>query len=149
MRGLAVPILGVAALLGGCATIPRDMAWVREDAADAARLVLHKGWMIQRPLTLSCRPGSGTVDVTLVGLRRDGAVIELQSAKLVGRYAGAGLAEYGSDAPLEIRTTIPLTDPILTSFANTGDLAVVQGRVRMPTPNAFAPAHDFLAVCRG
>ena len=141
--------LTAAALLGGCATIPADMEWVREDADGAARLVLHQGWVIQRPITLSCRPASGLVDITLVGLRRDGAVIQLHSGKIWSRYAGAGLAEDGPNAPMEIRAIMNVADPVLARVADTGELTIVQGEVKTRTPNAFAPAHDFLAICRG
>jgi len=137
-----------AVLLGGCATIPADMEWVREDTDDAARLVLHRGWVIERPVALACEPGSGAVELTLTGLRRDGAVIEIHSGKVWNRYAGAGLADDGPDAPLEIRTVLNAEDPVLTRLGDTGELILVQGEVKTRTPNAFAPAHDFLQLCR-
>lgn len=139
--------LGAAALLGGCASIPADLAWVRDDSDEAARLVLRRDWGVEQPLTLSCRPGSGAVELVLVGLRRDGAVIELHSGKVWNRYAGAGLAEDGPDAPLEIRAVLNARDPVLDHLADTGELVLIQGDVTTRTPNAFAPAHDFLQLC--
>jgi len=148
MRRMTVSVLTAAALLGGCASIPAGMEWVREDTDEAARLVLYSGWGIERPVTLSCQPGSGAVDLSLVGLRRNGAVIEIHSGKIWNRYAGAGLAEDGPDAPLEIQAKLNAADPVLANIADTGELTLLQGDVRTRAPNAFAPAHDLLRVCR-
>lgn len=148
MRGLHAPILTAAALLGGCASFePPPYAWKRDDTAEAARLVLTR--LDATPvLTLACAPGSGAVDVTLVGYRADGAVIELHARDVWNRYTAAGHAEHGPQAPLELQTRLAAADPVLTRFADTGDLTIVQGDMRLQAPNAFAPAHDVLKLCR-
>lgn len=148
MRRLSLVLLGAAALLGGCASIPAGLEWAREDADGEARLVLLSDGPIARPITLSCTPASGAVDLTLVGLRRDGAVIELHSGRVWNRYRGAGVAEDGLDAPLEIQARLNAIDPVLVHLAHTGDLTIVQGEVKTITPNAFAPAHDLLRLCQ-
>jgi len=148
VRRSIVIALTAAALLGGCATIPPQGEWARDDTDEAARLVLYQDGEAPRPVTLTCRPGSGLIDITVVGLRRDGAVIEVHSGKIWSRYAGSGLAEDGPDAPLEIRATMNAADPVLARVADTGELTIVQGERTIHAPNAFAPAHDFLALCR-
>ena len=147
MRRLAALTLTAAALLGGCTSFrPPDpvFSWRRDDTDAAARLVLDPAPRV----TLSCHRGSGAVDLTLVGRRADGAVIELHAAEVWNRYPGAGVAADGPDAPLEIQTRLNATDPVLARFADTGELMVVQGSVAIRTAGAFAQAHDFLKVCR-
>lgn len=148
MRRLGSILFGAAVLLGGCASIPAGLEWAREDADGEARLVLLSDGPIARPVTLACQPGSGAVELTVVGLRRDGAVIEIRSGKVWNRYRGAGVAEDGPDAPLEIRTRLNAADPVLTHLADTGDLTIVQGRQKTTAPNAFAPTHDLVLLCR-
>jgi len=148
VRSLGLILFGAVVLLGGCASIPAGLEWVRDDADGEARLVLEGDGSVARPVTLSCQPGSGAVDLTLVGLRRDGAVIEIHSGKVWNRYRGAGVAEDGPDAPLEIQTRLNAEDPVLAHLADTGELVLVQGLLKTRTPNAFAPAHDLLVLCR-
>lgn len=150
MRRAIVMSLTAVALLGGCATAPlQGYAWSREDADGVAVLALAAQDDGPPPLvTLACRPNSGAVDLTLTGLRRDGAVIELHVGKVWNRYRGAGLAEDGPEAPLQILVRLNAADPVLTALADTGDLTIVQGDRRHRAPNAFAPAHDLLRLCR-
>ncbi len=49
---------------------------------------------------------------------------------------------------MDIDFALKADDPVLAHLADTGQLSVVLGRRRLILPNAFAPAHDFLAVCR-
>ena len=148
-RPIIALCLTAAALLGGCASAPiSGYAWSRDDDAEGASLMLAADNAAPPLVALTCRPGSGAVDLTLTGFRRNGAVIELHVGKIWNRYAGAGLAEDGPDAPMSIRAQLSATDPVLVALGDTGELTVVQGDVRIHAPNAFAPAHDFLAVCR-
>ncbi len=150
MRCALVYALSVTALLGGCATAPlQGYAWSRQDVDGVAILALAAPTGGPPALvTLACQPGSGAVDLTLTGLRRDGAVIELHVGKVWNRYRGAGVAADGPDAPLQILARLNAADPVLTALADTGDLTIVQGDRRHHAPNAFAPAHDLLAICR-
>lgn len=150
MRRAIAPILTAAALLGGCASAPlQGYAWIRQDADGVAVLALAAtDDALPALVTLACQPGSGAVDLTLTGLRRDGAVIELHVGKVWNRYRGAGLAADGPDAPLQILARLNAADPVLTAFSDTGELTIVQGDLRHRAPNAFAPAHDLLALCR-
>ncbi|WP_296596173.1 hypothetical protein [Phenylobacterium sp.] len=148
MRRLGSILFGAAVLMGGCASIPSGLEWARDDADGEARLVLLSDGPLARPVTLSCLPASGAVDLTLVGYRRDGAAIELHSGKVWNRYRGAGVAEDGPDAPLRIQARLNAADPVLVHLADTGDLTIVQGQVKTTAPNAFAPAHDFLRLCQ-
>jgi hypothetical protein len=152
MRRIASSLL-VAATLSGCA-LPRDhlergMGWVVGDVTrERASLALGVPDTDDLQMMLSCRPLSGTVDVTVVGRKGDGAVIELHSDKLVGRYTGAGHEDEENAGAVDIDLKLSATDPVLTNFAATGKLEVVFTGRRMRLPNGFAQAHDFLRLCR-
>jgi len=151
LRRLAALTLTAVALLGGCASFRRPdpiFTWRRDDADDVARLILVASYAPEPRATMACQRGSGAVDLTLVGRRADGAVIELHAGETWNRYRGAGVATDGPDAPIEIQTRLNAADPVLARFADTGDLTVVQGDVVISPANAFAQAHDFLALCR-
>ena len=84
----------------------------------------------------------------MVGRTGDPAVIELHSGEVWNRYAGAGHPDEDTDGAVDIDLKLAAIDPVLVTFAATGELAVAFGSRRAVMPNAFAPAHDFLAVCR-
>lgn len=148
-----VLILGViAAALSGCAT-PVEMAqggdrWIRGDEpGEDAILRLGVPDSDNIAVTLSCKPGSGAVDISVNALSSDGAVVEFHAGKVWNRYGGSGhtdeeLGDY------VINLKLAAVDPVLQSFADTGQLTLVFPHRQDVLPNAFAPAHDFLAVCR-
>lgn len=116
-------------------------------------LTLTAPYASRPTLTMTCEPASGAIDMTLMGWRANGAIIELRSGKLRQRYGGAGLADaqfsqIGLEMPLPITARLNAADPVLAAFADTGKLIILQGDARLRAPNAFAPAHDFLAACR-
>ncbi|WP_372784909.1 hypothetical protein [Phenylobacterium sp.] len=142
-----------AAALSGCATPTerpdRAMRWgVSANADEGAKLVLGVPDTDDVRMMLTCRPRSGQVNVTIVGRRGDPAAVELQSGKIVGRYAGAGHADEETLGAMDIAFSAPASDPLLTHLADTGDLTIVFPTRRIVLPNAFAEAHDFLRLCR-
>lgn len=144
----------VAALLGGDHTGGRadraGLAWSRDDAPDkTARLVLIGADPDDLRLMMDCLPGSGAVELTVRGLREDGAIVELQSGKLDSRYPGVGAPSEDLDGAFDVRVRLAVIDPILLRLADTGQLRVKLGERRLHAPNSFAPAHDFLKVCAG
>jgi hypothetical protein len=149
---IAIGLLA-ATVLSGCA-LPRDhvergMRWVVGDATkDRATLALGVPQTDDLQMLLSCRPLSGQVDVTVVGRKGDGAVVELRSDKVGGRYTGAGHDDEENAGGVDIDLKLAASDPVLVNFAATGRLEVVFTGRRMRLPNGFAPAHDFLRLCR-
>jgi hypothetical protein len=152
MRRRIVLGLIVAAVLTGCA-LPREragagMRWGLESVtAKGARLALGVPGTDDVRMILTCRSGSEAIDVTVVGRAGDGAVVELQSGEVVGRYAGAGHVDEESLGGLDIDLKIPVSDPVLASFAETGKLTIVFTQRQVRLPNGFAPAHDFMRLC--
>lgn len=152
MRRIALSLLA-AAVLNGCALprepVGRDMSWIMGDVtAERASLALGVPQSDDLQMLLSCRPQSGTVEITVVGRHGDGAVIELRSDKLVGRYKGAGHDDEENAGGLDIDLTLAASDPVLTNFASTGKLTVVFSGRQVRLPNGFSQAHDFLRLCR-
>ena len=140
--------------LGGCALpaehLERDgaLAWIRDDIAPGSRLILGAPETDDVRLMMMCAPRSGAVDMTISGRKGDTAIVELHSGKIWNRYRGAGHDdEESGGVDIDIQK-MAAADPVLQSFADTGELTLVFGARRAILPNAFAPAHDFLETCR-
>jgi hypothetical protein len=147
-------LIGLAAgALGACATpvqkTPRAMSWgVSANAEEGAKLVLGVPETDDVRVVMMCQPRSGRVDLTIIGRRGDPAAVELQSGKIVGHYAGAGVEDEETDGAFDIQLKLPADDPILGGLADTGKLTIVFPTRRIVLPNAFSTAHDFLRICR-
>jgi hypothetical protein len=145
-------LASVAALaLSGCAMpVERPgslgMAWSLEtETPDGARLVLGRPGTADQRLSMACQPRSGMVEVTVAGRAGSGAVIDLHSGKVWNRYPGAGVADGGM---MNVRARLSAEDPVLVEFASKGALTVIFDQRQIIAPNGFAPAHDFVAICR-
>jgi hypothetical protein len=153
MLRLAAIVLAAGAL-SACALpvqrTPRAMGWgVSASAEDGAKLVLGNPDTDEMRVTMTCRPLSGRVELTLLGWRGDPAVVELSSGKVTGRYAGAAVQDDEVEGALDIQLRLPADDPVLSRLADTGELGIVlPTKRRLRLPNAFSQAHDFLRVCR-
>ena len=151
-RGLLMVL--TAALLAGCAIpVERPGAlgerWgLSENSSEGVKLVLGVPDTDDVRLMLTCQPHSGVIDATVIARRRDGAVVELRSGAITNRYGGAGIADEERLGAVDLQLKLKASDPVLAHFADTGRLTVVFGSRRVVLPNAFAPAHDFLAACR-
>jgi hypothetical protein len=151
MHRFAVLALAAAAALSGCA-LPAErpnMTWgVTATREEGAKLVLGVPNTDDVRLMMTCRPRSGAVTLTIVGRQGDGAVAEIHSGKLWSRYAGAGHADEATAGAVDIDFRLDAADPVLAHIADSGEIMVILGRRRLILPNAFAPAHDFMAICR-
>jgi hypothetical protein len=152
MRRTAL-FLMAAATLGGCAlpaeNLKRDgLAWALNQDSQAARLTLGAPNSDDIRLTMSCVPHQGAVDVTVAGRPDDSAGVEFHSGTTWNRYTGAGHADEETSGQVDIGFKLSAADPVLRSFADTGDLTVVFVLRKVVLPNAFAPAHDFVNLCR-
>jgi len=142
-----VSILLAMAALGGCARLPAEhpalwgQAWRLGGDGARAQLILGGRLPDDVRVIMGCQPRSGAVDITVVGGGERTAAFEIHSGKAWNRYPGAGI---GREASVKLAAI----DPVLQAFADTGDLTIVFDQRRIITPNAFAPAHDFLGVCR-
>jgi hypothetical protein len=151
MRRLVLVSLA-AGLLAGCA-LPverpgRQELWAVSAGAGEAKLAFGVPESEQVRLMMTCRPHSGEVLITVVGLRGDPAAFELHSGETWARYAGAGAEDEETEGAFDIEVKAAVTDPVLSRLADTGKLTVVFPTRRIVLPNAFSQAHDFLNVCR-
>lgn len=143
----------MTAALAGCA-LPTEradlaMRWdVSATPGEGARLALGVPDTDEVRLTMTCRPHTGEVDVTVVGRRGDPAAVELRSGEVSKLYAGAGHDDEETIGAVDIDLKLTTADAVLARLADTGELAVVFPTRRIRLPNAFAPAHDFLRICR-
>jgi hypothetical protein len=144
-----------AAALAGCA-LPaenlrrdRSLAWILDKGPTGARLMLGAPDSDDIRVMMSCQPHSGAVDIMIAARPGDSAGVELHSGKVWNRYRGAGHADEETSGAVDIDLQkLSADDPVLAAFADTGDLSVVFQPRKVVLPNAFAPAHDFLAICR-
>jgi hypothetical protein len=147
----AVALFAAGGGLSGCG-LPTErprMTWrLAGDELGQARLVLGAPGTDRVRLTMTCRPRSGAVVVTLIGRLNDPAVAELHSGEVWTRYAGAGHLDEATGRNMDIDFQIPADAPVLQRLADTGQLSIVLPDRRIVLPNAFAPAHDFLVLCR-
>ena len=150
-RLLALGLTTVA--LSGCG-LPTEPAspgerWIRGDTPEGlARLELGARHTGDLRVRMTCRPHEGAVDVTVMGRPGDAALIELHSGQVWNRYMGAGHPSDETPGEVDVDLKLAAADPMLDQLAATGQLTVMFGARRTILPNAFAPAHDFLAVCR-
>jgi len=125
------------------------MSWIRlATPPSEARLVLAVPDSDEQAVALGCETGSGWVDLTLTARRDDGAAPELISGKTRRRFPGAGTENELFPGAWDLQLRLRAGDTLLQSFATTGELTVAFTRRKLKLPNAFAPAHDFLRVCR-
>ncbi len=146
-------LFGLAAgALSGCAATERvgpDMTWgLFEDSHEGAKLVLGVPETDHVQLMMTCRPRSGRIDLTVIGRTDDPAAVELQSGKVVGRYAGVGVADDEIEGGRDIELKLTTDDPVISRLGDKGDLTIVFPTRRIVLPNAFSQAHDFLNICR-
>ena len=152
VRGLN--LLAAALLLGGCQTVSTAMAerphsgWTLDEEDGGLRLSLGYPEPKKVRLTLTCRARSGQIDVTFIGHTGDPAVLELRSGDLIQRYLGAGHDDPDHAETLITEFPVGADDPIMRRVSDTGELRIAYGDRRIILPNSFAPAHDFLRVCR-
>ncbi len=144
----------IAATLTGCA-LPAEnlrragLSWELYDEPENARLLLGVPDTQILPLEMICRPHSGAVDITIFARSGDSADVQLHSGKVWNRYLGAGHAdEERTDGLVISLQKLSAADPVLAAFADTGELTIAFQLRRIVLPNAFAPAHDFMAICR-
>ena len=122
-------LLIVAAALSGCALprerIGREMtSGLGVATKDFAGLALAVPDSDNFRMLLSCRPLSGVVDLTVFGLPSDGALVELRSGEVIGKYAGAGHDDEVNIGGVDIDLQLSADDPVLVNFAVTGKLAI-------------------------
>ena len=154
MPRLAALCLSLAAL-AGCAlpaeNLRRDpaLAWILDEGPPGARLILGAPDSDDIRVMMTCQPHSGAVDITIAARPGDSAGVELHSGKVWNRYRGAGHADEETSGAVDVDLQkLSAADPVLAAFADTGELAVVFQLRKLVLPNAFAPAHDFMTLCR-
>lgn len=149
MRHLA-PLAALLALgLVGCATVEPGVAWFLDEVPGGVKLAAGTPQSDDVRLMMTCRARTGVVHLTVTGRPGDPAVVELRSGKkLFRRYGGAGHASEDGLDELLIDFELPADDPVLARFGDTGELSMLLGVRETRLPNGFAPAHDFLRVCR-
>ncbi len=156
MKRRAIVGLGISCLLAACAhqgeAPGTAMAWSLHHAeGEGAKLAYGQPSSDNVVLMMTCAPRSGSVLVSVtytqdavpgqVALESKGKVSSLKGQALPGMSEGSAIIEAETRA----------TDPTLTSFARTGDIAVIQnGRnANLPVRSAeHETVKAFFSECR-
>ena len=156
MKRRAIIGLGISCLLASCAHqggsgLP-GMAWSLNHAeGEGAKLAYGQPQSDNVLIMMTCQPKSGQVLVSMTApMDAPSDAIQLASRSWSSRLAADATPGMGEGAAY-VEARAPVTDPALTSFAATGDLAVVANGRRAAMP-VRAPERtvvsDFFASCR-
>jgi hypothetical protein len=151
MRATTLTCLILAAGLAGCAgsavrnpaQTPAGMTWGYYETADeGAKLAYGRPESDVVAIMMTCPVGSGRVSIWIsVSQENRRRTVTLVSGKAVSRLRARFDDDQGEGATIEGRTSVH--DPVLQSFAATGELIVEAGEDRLA-----APAHDPATVRR-
>ena len=153
MRRKALLGLIASCTLAACAhqTAPQattGMAWFLDATeSEGAKLAFGAPSSDNVLLMMTCKPRSGAVQVSLMGFEGGRAPsLQLASGGAVARLAAQSAP--GLHAPI-LEATARASDPVLASFARTGQLAVGAGARPTALPAADrAQSRRFVESCR-
>lgn len=139
-------------LLGSCMhsqeAMSSGMAWsLHETPEEGAKLAYGAPNSDNVALMLSCQPSSGQVLVSTSATAPAPAIV-LKSGKTETALPATAVPSMGEGHFLEAGAKA--NDPVLASFARTGDISLVQGkdRVKLPTNSGDRPRiSKFFATC--
>lgn len=144
----ALSLAGCAHPVTPVATGP-DMAWSLSHAeGEGAKLAYGQPQTDNVLLMLTCAPRSGAVQVSMTAPNGTGATaLKLssggRSARLKGESAPSGLGD-----GLLVEAQARADDPVLTRFAESGELAVAVGARRTELPADPDKSRRFVESCR-
>jgi hypothetical protein len=156
MRRRAILSLAGSCLLAACAhqggPITPGMAWsLHHSAGEGAKLAFGQPASDNVLLMMTCAPRSNAVRVSLTAAPGAPATIELASGEARNRLRGEIAPAMGEGAVL-IEADAPADAAALSRFAQTGELAVIEGGRRAELParrQEKAAVADFFATCHG
>jgi hypothetical protein len=138
--------------LAACAHQPlvsadADVVWSLSHAQDGRTALRLRAPQADAPLlALSCEPHSGDVDITVSSPDARLSLVRLMSEPVGGRYImEVGMGPEGQ--PILAGATRS-TDPVLTRFAETGDLVLTAFGHGHALPIDQDKAAAFVAACR-
>lgn len=151
MRHRVVLSLFAVCSLAACAHQTPDampgMAWsLHHEESEGAKLAFGQPDSDNVLIMLTCRPRSGQVLLTAHAPADARPELELASRGSRARYPGEIGPSLGEGAVVEAKA--PVTDPVLASFARSGDLAVTVAGRRTAVPADKAKARTFVETCR-
>jgi hypothetical protein len=150
MRRRAILSLIASCSLAACAHQTPEampgMGWsLNHVDGEGAKLAFGQPQSDNVLLMMSCQPNSGQVLVSANAPTKVRPVLELSSRGQHARYMGAIGPAVGEGTVIEAQARA--SDPVLASFAETGDLAVTVGGQRTAVPGDRAKVREFLTSC--
>ena len=151
-RGILSSLLVASCALAACAHAPvttarSDMVWsLQQKPGEEAALRFGTPRGEATLLALSCQPHSGDIDITVTAPSDRMTLVALASSARRRRYIMEP-ARSAKDDPLLLGAT-KTSDPVMTRFAETGDLMLFNAGRGQMLPMDQDKAAKFLATCR-
>lgn len=156
MKRRAIIGLGISCLLASCAHQGQSglpgMAWSLNHAeGEGAKLAYGQPQSDNVLIMMTCQPKSGQVLVSMTApMDAPSDAIEIASHGRNSRLIADATPGMGEGASY-VEAQASIADPALSSFAATGDLAVMANGRKAPLPvrgPERAAVNDFFAACR-
>ena len=145
---LTASVLLLGSCMHGQEAMSSGMAWsLHETPEEGAKLAYGAPNSDNVALMLSCQPASGQVLVSTAAVAPAPAIV-LKSGKTETALPATATPSMGEGHFLEAGAKA--SDPVLASFARTGDITLVQGRerVKLSARSGDRPQIDkFFATC--
>jgi hypothetical protein len=152
MRRRAILSLIASCSLAACAhqsppTAMPGMGWsLNHVEGEGVKLAFGQPQSDNVLIMMSCEPKSGQVLVWANAPGKTRPVLELSSGRTKARYMGAIGPAIGEGTVIEAQARA--ADPVFSSFASSGELAVTIDGHRTTVPGDRAKVREFLSVCR-
>lgn len=149
MTALTASVLLLGSCMHGQAYVAGDMGWsLHETPEEGAKLAYGAPNSDNVALMLICQPASGEVRVSTAAMQAAPAIV-LKSGKTEAALPAVATPSMGEGHFLEADARA--NDPVLASFARTGDIVLVQGkdRMKLSAKGGDRPQiNKFFASCR-
>lgn len=147
ITALTTSVLLLGSCMHGQAYVAGDMGWsLHETPEEGAKLAFGAPNSDNVALMMTCRPASGEVLVSTSALQPAPAIV-LKSGKTETALPATATPSMGEGHFLEAGAKA--NDPVLASFARTGDITLVQGKdqLKLPAGGDRAQISRFFAAC--
>ena len=149
ITALTASVLLLGSCMHGQAYVAGDMAWsLHETPEEGAKLAYGAPNSDNVALMMSCRPASGEVLVSTASVLAAPAIV-LKSGKTETALPATATPSMGDGHFLEAGARA--NDPVLASFARTGDITLMQGKdsMKLPSTSGDRPQiSKFFATCK-
>jgi hypothetical protein len=148
ITALTASVLLLGSCMHGQSYVAGDMGWsLHETPEEGAKLAYGAPNSDNVALMLSCQPASGNVRVSTASMQASPAIV-LKSGKTEIALPATATPSMGEGHFLEAGAKA--NDPVLASFARTGDITLMQGKdsMQLSAKGDRTQISKFFATCK-